>query len=190
MNTKLTAITAILATTLLLAGSNTSAFAATAPTSKILAIAPTNVLNIHTVIFQVCAGDQTSMRAPEVLVASTFETKSVKLNKAIAKDTCTTTATQLTAIDPNNIKIKVINKSKLNTMIDAAEKRLFNIKKSISDVNAELQELMTTLPGNSPTKVTDVQKVNQISSKLVDLRKELSDSRSEYYRLLYVLKGA
>ena len=190
MNAKLVAITAIFTSVLLLAGSSTSALAATAPTAKILSIAPTNVLNTHTVIFQVCAGDQTSMRAPEVVVASLFETKSVKLNKAIAKNTCTITATQLTAFDPNNIKIKVIDKSKLNTMIDASEKRLVNIKKSISDSNAELQDLMATIPGNTPTKVSDVQKINQIASKLVEYRKELSDARTEYYRLLYILKGA
>ncbi len=189
MNKKLTVIITILATALIFAGTN-QAFAAEKPTTKVLTIAPTSVENIHTVLFQVCAGDAVNMRAPEVIVTSFAEVKTVHLSKVISMGTCTTTATQIQAFDPANIKIKVINKAKLNTMIDNAEKKLIKIKSNIALQNNNLQELLNTIPGNTPTKVVEISKLNEIGSNLVDLRKELRDARSEYYRLLYVLKGS
>ena len=188
MNNKLTAIIAILATTLVLGGAN-HVYAAESPQSKILSISPTSIENLHSVIFQVCAGDAVKMRAPEVIVSSHAEVKTVHLNKAIGKGTCTVTATQIKAFDPAKIKIKVINKAKLNTMIDQAEKNLIKSKSNISKENIKLQDLMETLAGNAPTKATDISKINEIISNLVEFRKELKDARSEYYRLLYILKA-
>lgn len=189
MNRKLTIITAILVTTLLL-GSSTHAFASLSPTSKILSISPTSVPNIHTVIFQVCASDSVNMRAPEVILKSLKEVKSVSLSKSVAKGTCTTSATQIAAFDPGNIKIKIIDKSKLNVLVDQAEQKLIKIQSSIAKNNDQLQDLLLVLPGNSPTKVSDISKINEITSQLSDLRKELKDARMDYYRLLYVLQAS
>lgn len=188
MNKKLPVITFVLATVLIFAGTN-HAFAAETPTSKILAIAPTSIENLHTVIFQVCAGESVNMRAPEVIVSSFAEVKNVQLSKVIAKGTCTTTATQIQAFDQKNIKIKVITKAKINAMIDQAEKNLIRIKSDIAMQNNNLQDLLDTLPGNNPTKASEISKINEIGSTLSDLRKDLKDTRSEYYRLLYILKG-
>jgi len=129
------------------------------------------------------------MRAPEVIVRSLDEVKNVQLNKVISKGICTTTATQLTAFDPANIKIKVIDKSMLNNMITQAEKNLIKTKSEISKTNAELQALLESVSGNSPTKQSDIQKINDMTSKLVKLRKDLKDARTDYYKLLYVLKA-
>ncbi|GBH34194.1 hypothetical protein NZNM25_09850 [Nitrosopumilus zosterae] len=188
MKVKLTVFVAVLTASLLLAGPS-HAFAASSPSSRILAIVPTSVENIHSVIFEVCASDTVNMRAPEVIINSLAEVKNVKLSKVIAKGTCTTNAAQLSAFDPANIKIKVIDKSKLNTMVDQAEKNLIKIKSDISKTNAELQGLLDNIPGNTPTKKDDIAKINDLTSKLSELRMQLKDVRSEYHRLLYILKG-
>jgi len=130
------------------------------------------------------------MRAPEVIVSSDSEVKNVNLNKAISTNTCTTTATAIKAFDVNTIKLKKVDKSKINTMITAAEKNLSKIKSKISKKNIDLEELLLTLPGgNNPTKPANVKKVNDITMELSDLRKQLKDARGEYYRLLYVIRG-
>ena len=169
-------------------GLSSSAHAATGSTSTIIAKVP-STLNNYSVIFKVCAGDQT-MRAPEVILSSDSQVKNVKMNKAIASNTCKTTSSMIKALDSSTIKIKKVDKSKINTMINAAEKNLSKIKSEISAKNIELEELLLTLPGgNTPTKPSDVKKLHDITTELSELRKELKDARSEYYRLLYVIRG-
>lgn len=74
-------------------------------------------------------------------------------------------------------------------MITQAEKNLIKTKSEISKTNAELQALLESVSGNSPTKQSDIQKINDMTSKLVKLRKDLKDARTDYYKLLYVLKA-
>jgi len=178
-----------MATILLTSGFGlSSAHAQTNSQISIKAKVPSTLDNKYSVIFQVCAGNNI-MRAPQVVISSDSEVRDVKLNKTIAKDTCKTTATTIKALDPNTIKIKKVDKSKINTMITAAEKKLAKVKAEISATNDELAELAGTIPGNSPLAKEQIKKVNDITSKLVELRKELKDARSEYYRLLYVIRG-
>ena len=179
----------VMATILLTSGFGlSSAHAQTNSQISIKAKVPSTLDNKYSVIFQVCAGNNI-MRAPQVVISSDSEVRDVKLNKTIAKDTCKTTATTIKALDPNTIKIKKVDKSKINTMITAAEKKLAKVKAEISATNDELAELAGTIPGNSPLAKEQIKKVNDITSKLVELRKELKDARSEYYRLLYVIRG-
>ena len=169
-------------------GLSSSAHAATGSTSTIVAKVP-STLNNHSVIFKVCAGDQV-MRAPEVIIRSDSAVKNVKLNKVISANTCKTTATTIQAFDADTIKIKKVDKSKINTMITAAERKLANIKSEISATNIELEELLASLPGgNNPIKPANVKKINDLTTELSDLRKQLKDARSDYYRLLYVIRG-
>ena len=189
MNKKTTlSISAIaLASILLMSGFGlSSASAQTNSKASIKATLPTNIDNKYSVIFQVCAGD-TAMRAPEVVISSDSAVKSVKLNKGISANSCHTTGTTIDALDEKTIKIKKIDKKRLNLMIASAEKKLSQIKAEISVTNDELQKIV--LPGNTPLAQETKTKLNEISGKLVELRKELKDTRSEYYRLLYVLRG-
>ena len=146
-------------------------------------------LGNHSVIFQVCANDY-AMRAPEVIITSDSQVKSVKLNKEIGANTCKVTSTTIKAFDKNSIQIKKVDKSKINLMIGDAEKRLTNIKSKISDKNTQLEEAYLTLQSaNTSAKPASLKKINDVTSELVDLRRDLQDARAEYYRLLYVLRG-
>lgn len=188
-NIKLTLIASVVAATLLLSGTQV-AFAQTMPTAKIISIVPTSTDKLHTVIFQVCAGSETSMRAPEVVVRSLAEVKSVNLNKIIAKGTCTTTATQLSAFDSKNIRIQVIDKTVLNKLVDRAEQKLIQLRTDIALTSDGLQDMVASMPGNTPTQKTEIVKINEVSSKLSELRKEIRNTQSEYYRLLYLLQAS
>jgi len=90
------------------------------------------------------------MRAPQVVISSDSEVREVKLNKTIAPNTCKTTATIIKALDADTIKIKKVNKSKINTMITAAEKKLTKIKAGISKTNDEIAVI--DLQGNDKTE--------------------------------------
>ena len=164
--------------------------AANAQTNKqisILAKIPSGLENKYSVIFQVCA-DDTIMRAPEVVISSDSAIKNVKLNKVISPNTCRTTASVVDAMDANTIKVKKVDKTVLNKMITSAEKNLAKIKAEISKTNDDLNSLLDTIPGNVPTKSENIKKVNDMATKLSELRKNLQDARQEYYRLLYILK--
>ena len=192
MNKKTTlSISAIaLASILLISGFGLSSVSAQTSSSQtgIKTKVPTSLENKYSVIFQVCATNNT-MRAPEVIMSSDSEVKRISLNKSITANTCTTTATTIMANDANTIKIKKVDKSKINTMITVAENKLIKAKSEISKKNAELGELLASIPNNTPTQSTNIQKINEISTKLTELRKELNDARTEYYRLMYILRG-
>jgi len=84
--------------------------------------------------------------------------------------------------------MKVVNKAKINTMIDQAEKNLNKVKAEIAATNDKLSALLSSIPGNSPANSSEVSLVNEITLKLKELRKQSSDARSEYYKLLYVIQ--
>ena len=117
-----------LASILLVSGFGLSS--ASAQTNKQITVQakiPTNIDNKYSVIFKVCAGDNV-MRAPEVIMTSDSATKNVKMNKSIAANTCKTTGATIDAFDKNTIKVKKVDKSKLNKMITSAETNLATIK--------------------------------------------------------------
>ena len=165
-----------------------SVSAQTSQKTQIIVKVPTTLGN-YSVVFQVCAQD-TVMRAPEVILSSDSATKNVKLNKVIEPNTCKTTSTLIKAMDAKTIQIKKVDKSKLNTMITAAENKLAKIKSNISDKNSELEVILDALPGgNNPMKPENMKKINDVTMKLSELRKELKDAKSDYYNLLYILRG-
>ena len=129
------------------------------------------------------------MRAPEVVMSSDSEVKRISLNKSIAPNTCKTTATMINAFDSDTIKVKKVDKSKINTMITVAEKKLVKVKKEISATNDELATLIAAIPSDYSLAGKQAKQINDVTSKLVELRKELQDARSEYYKLLFILRS-
>jgi len=74
-------------------------------------------------------------------------------------------------------------------MVTVAEKNLAKVKGEISATNDELDAFLESIPGNAPTKAENIKKLNDLTDKLSELRKQLKDARGEYYRLLYILRG-
>ena len=186
-NVQITILAAVLATTLVFSGfSLNNAHAQTGPYASKVAAYPTGTSNLHTLVFKVCAGDQ-MIRVPEVIVSSLAEIKTVQLSKSIDKGSCITTATQMAAFDPNNIKVKLVTTGTISKMVADAEKKLVSIKSQIAEKNDLINEIMSD--SSQSAKVTNQQKVNKVAGDLADLRKQLKDARAEYYRLLYILNS-
>lgn len=158
------------------------------PTSKIIEVIPYNGINISTVIFQVCASSEVTMRAPEVIITSDSEIKNLRLHKVIPKDTCTQTNSSIISSDPKSITIQVIDKSKLNIAAEKVETQIKNLENEIADTNNQLQAKLKSFPKDWSSKSFNYNEINEIVSKLSDLRKESDKLKLEYYDLIYALK--
>ena len=157
------------------------------PIAKILSSVPSSQ-NTHSLIFQVCASEQVDMRAPEVVISSDSAVKNVKLNNVLLKGTCSKTASAILATDSSSISIKVIDKTKLNKMIEKTEKELDRIKNEIEDINSQLQTKLNTPAEELRNNPNKVKEINELILKLKDLREERRQLTMEYYELIYTLK--
>ena len=158
------------------------------PTSKLIGVIPIGEKNSYTVIFQVCASKEVDMRAPEVVISSDSAIKNVRINKVIPKETCTRTVSSINSESAENISVKVIDKSKLNLAIEKAEKELEKIENEIASINNNLQTKLKSSSGELNLKSINGNEINELTSKLSELRKQRDLLKLEYYELIYVLK--
>lgn len=157
------------------------------PTTKMIATIPSSG-SVYTLIFQVCATNDVDMRAPEVVISSDSAVKNVKLNKIILKGTCTKTVSSIKANDSASLAIKVIDKTKLNKMIEKAEQSLEKIEKEIADINNQLQAKYNALTGEIKNGSPEANEINGLVSKLSELRTQKVQLKLEYYELMYIIK--
>lgn len=133
-------------------------------------------------IFEACAGNK-AIRAPQVLVSSDSEVKSVKLGQMLGANSCTVSVTKIHASDKASVKAQMLNKGDLSKIVIDLESKVSKLKASISGENAKLK----TLTMESPEPTDFKKKLQTITDNIVDFRKDLKDARAEYYRTLYVL---
>ena len=157
------------------------------PTAKMISTV-TSSGNSHSILFQTCATKEVNMRAPEVIVSSDSEVKSIKLNKIILKETCAKTVSSIIAVDPSSINLKVIDKTKLNKMIEKSEKKITEIEDKIASINEQLQIKFNALTDSSTLDPDQVKETNEMISELSELRKERSQLKADYYELIYTIK--
>lgn len=183
-----------IASMLLVSGFNLpAAEAQTAPTVKTVKIAPVQAQEpifksqprtiSYVYVFEACAGDN-PIRAPEIVVQSDSEVRSVKLAADLSPSACQVSSTILKAASTDTISGKLFTKSTITKMVNDVEKRLANIKMLLSERNAELQTVI-----KQPDSTANTSKLVKLSQEIVELRKELKDARSEYYRLLFLIHG-
>ncbi len=134
-------------------------------------------------VFQACAGDQ-PIRAPEIVVTSDSEVRSVKLATDLSANACQVSSTIIKASSPDTIQGKLFAKDTVTKMVNNVEKRLSGIKIMLSEKNLELQKIV-----KQPDSDTNTSKLIKLSQEIVELRKELKDARAEYYRLLFLIHG-
>ncbi|AJM93117.1 hypothetical protein [Nitrosopumilus piranensis] len=137
----------------------------------------------YTYVFEACAG-KNAIRAPEVVVTSDSEVRSVKLALDLNPEACVVSATKIKAANPDTISAKLFTKETVTNMANNAELRLANVKMMLAEKNAELQKLV-----KQPSSSANTSKLVQITDEVVELRKQLKDARGEYYRLLFLIHG-
>jgi len=135
-------------------------------------------------VFEVCANDKI-IRAPEVLVKSDSEAKTVKLAQPIMADKCYTSSAKIKATDPKSIFASLTNKgaisdtlTELETKIADIQQKLAVLKKTLSDVT---KQDAATLSEDAKKKTTDT------TNEIIKLRAELNLAKGELNKYLFAL---
>ncbi len=134
-------------------------------------------------IFEACAGDDPII-SPEIVVRSDSEIRSVNLATDLSPEACQVSSTIIKAASPDTIAGVIVAKDTLTKMANESGKKVGNIKIMISEKNYELQKTV-----KSPDSDAKTSKLVKLSEEIVDLRKQLKDARSEYYRVLFLIYG-
>ena len=125
-------------------------------------------VNAYNYVFEACAGDK-NIRAPEIVITSDSEIKSVKVASMLKSEQCRTTSAVIKANDPNSITSVLLNKG--------------GITKTITDMETNLNNLLMQLEQEkkllSSTSADNSKKTSEITQKITDLKKQINSQRSE-----------
>ena len=131
-------------------------------------------------IFDACAFGKT-IRAPQVLVSSGSESKTVQLAGQILANTCQTNVVKIRAVDPNTITGELLNMGRITDKITTLETKIADLRKQIEDEKKKLSDLA----GLGPE--ADSAELSKTSKLLLDLRSQLNLVRGEYNTYLFSL---
>jgi len=148
---------------------------------KILDTNPKIVKN-YNYIFDACA-KSALIRAPEVLVTSDSETKSVKISENISPNSCQTSATIITATDTNSIKAIFVKKNDISLIVGDLESKV----KTIQDVLAKEKKEFVELVKQNPQPTDCAKKVSEKTDKIITFRNELNSVRADFQKNQYAL---
>ena len=135
-------------------------------------------------VFEVCANDKT-IRAPEVLVKSDSEAKTVKLAQKIMADKCYTSSAKIKATDPNSISVSLTNKGAISDKLTELEANIADIQQKLAVLKKSLSVVTkqdtATLSEDVKKKTTDT------TNEIIKLRAELNLAKGEINKYLFAL---
>ncbi|MDH3339915.1 MAG: hypothetical protein OEL84_01370 [Nitrosopumilus sp.] len=135
-------------------------------------------------VFEVCANDKT-IRAPEILVKSDSEAKTVKLAQKIVANTCYTNSAKIKATDVNSISASLTNKGAISDKLTELEAKIIDIQKKLVILKKNLSDTAkqdtTVISEDAKKKISDT--TNEISK----LRAELNLAKGELNKYLFAL---
>ncbi len=135
---------------------------------------PSASITQYNYVFELCAFDKT-IRAPEVIISSDSDAKTVKLADRINANTCQKSAVKIKAAQANSISGKLVNDGQVSQKINSLE-----IK--VTELTTQLEEQRKMLSSN----VTDAV-ATSVGKKITELRKELINTKDELNRYLFTL---
>ena len=138
----------------------------------------------YNVVFQACAGP-TKLAAPEVLVISDSETKSVKLSESMNPKACQTSATKITATNVNSIKATLVKKTDIAELVSGLQ---INLDGLLMQLDAEKKNLAALAKQPQTTETT--KQIGQSTDKIIDLRNKVNAARAELQRNMYLLHSS
>ena len=137
-------------------------------------------------VFDVCANDKT-IRAPEVLVQSDSEAKTVKLAQKVMANTCYTSSAVMKAADSNSIHASITNKGLITDKVTELEANVADLQQKISTLKKGLPDLAkqdtVTLSEDARKKITDT------TNELGTLRTQLNVAKGELNKYLFMLNA-
>ncbi len=135
----------------------------------------------YNVVFQACAGPK-KLTAPEVLVTSDSETKSVKLSDSMNPKACQTSATKLSATNVNSIKATLVKKTDIAELVSGLQTNLDGL---LAQLDAEKKNLSSLAKQPQTTETT--KQIGQSTDKIIELRNKVNNARAELQRNMYLL---
>ena len=132
-------------------------------------------------VFKVCS-DGDRIKAPEVIISSDKETKSIKLPRDVLAGSCNTTALKIKASDPNSITSKLLNQGGVTEIITELENKIENLKLDISEQREKLSSINAESSSSERAK-----KVSAIHKIISDTRNELKNTRADMQKYMLFL---
>lgn len=139
---------------------------------------PKNIL-LYNSVFQICAKN-TAIHAPEILVTSDFETKSVRLADDISPNTCQRNSIQISTEKPQSITLALKNKGGLSSLIDEAQNKVSDLQIKIKTEKQHLEILIH----HTPRSVNYDQEVTALTVHIEQLRNDLNRAKVDMFSLL------
>ena len=140
------------------------------------------IVTSYNYIFEACT-KSSLIKAPEVLVTSDSETKSVILSESILPKTCQTSATVIKATDTNSIKASLVKKTDISIIIGELESKVTDLKERLVVEKKALADLAK----QSPPPADFQKKVSEKTDKIITLRDELNSIRADLQKNQYAL---
>lgn len=135
-------------------------------------------------VFDACAADKT-IRAPEVLITSDSEAKTVKLAKKITANTCYSSSAIIKATNPSSISASFTNKGVISDKLQELEANVADLQQKLS----VLKKNFSGLVKQDSSMLDDDSKmmINDSTGEIVKLRAELNRAKGELNKYLFAL---
>ncbi|MDH3618059.1 MAG: hypothetical protein OEM89_04980 [Nitrosopumilus sp.] len=135
-------------------------------------------------VFEVCAKDKT-IRAPEVLINSDSEAKTVRLAQKVPANECFTNSVKIKAKDPESISAVLTNKGMITDKLNELEAKISDLQKKINTLKTSLPDMAKQGSGalNADTK----KKVTETTNEISKLRTELNQAKGDLNQYLFSL---
>ena len=132
-------------------------------------------------VFEVCANDKT-IRAPEILVKSDSEAKTVKLAQKILANTCYTSSAKIKATDANSISASLTNKGAISDKLTELEAKVTDIQQKLAVLKKSLSDTKQDIISEDAKK-----KITNTTNEISKLRVELNLAKGELNKYLFAL---
>ena len=135
-------------------------------------------------VFEVCAKDK-DIKAPEILLISDSEAKTVKLAQKINAHKCQINSADIKAKDTDSIEVSLTNKGLITDKLTELEGKITEIKQKLSDKKKDLSEITKK---DSPTLGDDAKKIVSVTTnEISSLRAELNRAKGDLNKYLFTL---
>lgn len=139
--------------------------------------------SIYDYVFEVCAGSVTLV-APEILVRTDLDTKSITLSQNIPANSCRISYAVVTAVNAESIKATLTNQDDIVSKISSINDDLNSLNQKLETEKQTLASIL--LEQNNDEKKM---KIGESTTKISSLRQTINDLRDDLARYNLVLHG-
>ena len=139
-------------------------------------------IGTYNYVIKVCSEGNERIKAPEVIISSDSETKSIKIPRDIRAESCNTTATKVRALDPDTITSRLLNQGGITEIITEFENKIENLKLDLTEQREKASAINKESPDSDRAK-----KISAIHKKITEIRDELKNVRAQMQKYLLFL---